>query len=170
VTGAVELEVVPLGRYPGWIRIVARWHWDEWGRNDPDGSLGGWTERIAGWAGLDGMPCTLVAVSNGVPVGSVSLLAEDRSYADQCAGLSPWLSSLLVVPSHRLLGVGTRLTRAAEAQAASFGVRRLYLHTSTAQRFYAGLGWENVAEVLDRTGRPVAIMDRDLATNYGRGS
>src|SRR6516225_6813335 len=76
--------------------------------------------------------------------------------------VSPWLTSLFVVPEHRRKGAGAVLVRAIEDQARQRGFSRLYLYTTEAVEFYARLGWT----VLDHThwkGFDTVFMVRDLS-------
>ena len=159
----MTVETVVLGSHPEWIRIIANWHWDEWGHNDPSGSLAQWIDGIAAWAHSDRMPCTLVAAEHGEPVGSVSLLAHEAVAQPECEDMTPWLSSLFVLAAHRRRGIGALLVRQCEAWARSFGSDRVYLHTSTARSFYARLGWTALHE-LEQPGRRVTVMTRELTS------
>lgn len=63
------------------------------------------------------------------------------------------LRSLAVEPARRDAGLGTRLVADAEAWAAGQGVRTLYLLTTTAARFFAQRGYEEIP----RAAAPAAI-------------
>lgn len=63
------------------------------------------------------------------------------------------LRSLAVEPARRNRGLGISLVSNAEAWAAEQGVKTLYLLTTTAERFFAMLGYEAVA----RSEAPAAI-------------
>ena len=63
------------------------------------------------------------------------------------------LRSLVVVPAARSSGMGTALVRYAENYARSQGVRTLYLLTTTAEGFFARLGYSHAA----RDAAPPAI-------------
>jgi GNAT superfamily N-acetyltransferase len=100
----------------------------------------------------------LVAKADGEPVGTCLLV---ESEIEPNHDLSPWLAGLFVVPEYRRKGAGAVLVRAIEDQARQRGFSRLFLYTTDAVGFYAGLGWL----VLDRTnwkGSDTALMVRDL--------
>ena len=100
----------------------------------------------------------LIAKIDGEPIGTC-LLAESEIEPNH--DVSPWLTSLFVVPEHRRKGAGAVLVRAIEDQARERGFSRLYLYTSDAVGFYERLGWQ----VLDRTswkGFDTALMVHDL--------
>lgn len=63
------------------------------------------------------------------------------------------LRSLVVAPAERGGGLGGRLCEALESAAESWGVRRWWLLTTTAERFFATRGFRKVA----RTAAPPAI-------------
>ncbi len=65
------------------------------------------------------------------------------------------LRSLAVPTQHRGKGLGSNLVRKAEAYARLQGVEELYLLTTTADEFFAGLGYEKT----DRGSAPGAIRE-----------
>ena len=76
-----------------------------------------------------------------------------------CAGLEMYgeaalLRSVAVRPDLRGAGMGSQLVGAIEARAASNGVRKLYLLTTTAEEFFTRLGYERT----DRSSSPEAIQ------------
>ncbi len=136
------------------VPTIARWHWDEWGCLDHDGSLESWTANLATYTLRDAIPTAFVAIEGISPVGSVSLVKHDMSiYAE----LSPWLSGLYVRPEFRRQGIGAALVKRVVKAAAELGVDRLYLYTHPAPQFYARLGWREVTR--DRyDGQDITIM------------
>jgi N-acetylglutamate synthase-like GNAT family acetyltransferase len=54
------------------------------------------------------------------------------------------LRSLFTDPAHRRLGIGRRLVRRAEALAASWGVRTVYLFSTGAGGFFSTLGYSRI--------------------------
>jgi amino-acid N-acetyltransferase len=77
------------------------------------------------------------------------LLASRDGSAIGVVGLEPYgpvglLRSLAVAPSGRGVGLGAGLTRAIERHARACGVRTVYLLTTTAERFFARLGYRAV--------------------------
>lgn len=133
---------------------IGRWHWDEWGRHDPGGSLEAWTESLTRRAGRDVIPTTLVALVGDSPVGSSSLVKHDMSTRQD---LSPWLAGVFVASEWRRRGVATALIGAALGLAGRLGVTDLYLYTDGATGLYARLGWEEIGREFYE-GREVTIM------------
>jgi predicted N-acetyltransferase YhbS len=101
---------------------------------------------IAGWlkTHLDdsGFPVTLVAVSAGQPLGSVSL---HTSEAEDRPAFKPYLGALYVTPEARGIGIGEALVRALEMRAKQFGHSALYLNAADSMvAFYERVGWRTV--------------------------
>lgn len=144
------LDVVP---------VVARWHFDEWGHHDPDGSLESWTEGLAERIHPDRIPTTFVAFEDAAPVGSAVLVEHDM---DTRLDLTPWLAGVFVVPSARGRGVAVELVRYAMRAARTFGVETLYLYTNDATSLYAKLDWRIIGEEFYE-GRDVTLMSAALS-------
>ena len=91
----------------------------------------------------------LVARSGGAVIGAVG---AERDGAD---GL---LRSFVVAPDHRGGGLGGRLVDELERAAGAWGVRRWWLLTTTAEKFFAARGFRVAArheapETIRRTGQ-----------------
>jgi GNAT superfamily N-acetyltransferase len=143
----MDVVIEPLSNHPEAVPVAAGWHFREWGRTDPGGSLETWTAGLARQAGADQIPGTLIALGDGVPLGVVCLVAGDMWGYEPAAGLTPWIKGLYVIPPARRRGVGGLLVRRCEAWAASLGHEILYLYTergSAAQALYERLGWQAV--------------------------
>ena len=144
---------------------LARWHYEEW-RNQ----VAGWSFEAAR-AELEThtdrrtIPTTLVALEEGHPVGSVSLLLEDL---EEWRQWTPWLGSLFVAPAHRGRGIGKELVQRAEAEAWEQGVPELFLFTAGQETFYAALGWRVVERVTHHGGPAVVMGRRDVPTPWRR--
>ncbi len=140
------------------IPLVARWIWDEWRHLLAQQTL----EEFAAWfRGSErgcGLPTTIVLLINDAPVGTVSLECDDM---DIRPDLTPWLASLFVAPAHRRRGLGRALVHAAEEEARSLAIEKLFLYTPGQEEFYAALGWQRV-EACRYRGAPVTIMARLL--------
>lgn len=83
-----------------------------------------------------------------VPVATVGIETHDT------CGL---LRSLAVMPGHRKSGLGAALLQFAENYATNAGISQLYLLTSTAEKFFAGHGYQPI----DRAVVPDAIRQTD---------
>lgn len=154
----MALALVTLADRPDLAGPVARWLWEEWGRKKGrpfERTLG----MVASRSARCGLEQCLVALEDGRPVGTASLVAED---ADSRPDLSPWLASVFVAAEARGRGWGRVLVTAVECAARSSGFATLWLFTGGAAPLYAGLGWRDAGTVLDH-GRPYALMRRDLS-------
>lgn len=154
----MNVRITTLAEHPEWVRWVADEHFREWGALHPGATLEAWFADRSGTR-KDGIPITLVAHDGDMPVGTASLVHNDM---DTHPELSPWLAGVYVTPAWRQHGVGVLVVSAATRRAAEWGVRRLYLHTETAQPFYERLGWQRVGAELF-CGLPSVIMERDPA-------
>jgi GNAT superfamily N-acetyltransferase len=83
------------------------------------------------------LPVGLVAMDAKRFCGSVILRPRTESHTH----LGPWLTALMVAPTHRRQGIGTRLIRAVEHLAGALGYENLYTRTGTAVPLFARLGW-----------------------------
>ena len=66
---------------------------------------------------------------------------------------------MFVAPEFRRKGIGALLVRAAECEASSLGVQRLYLYTPASQGYYEHLGWSLIEHCQVPNGS-VAIMGK----------
>jgi len=146
------------------VDTIARWHWDEWGHHDPDGSLQSWTEGLKQRTKRDTIPTTYIALDGDELLGSVTLVEHDMSVH---LDLTPWLAGVFIKPERREQGVGTELVRYVVGKAAEMGVKKLYLYTGSAREFYEKLGWSYVTEGYYE-GRDVVIMAIDTALSIDR--
>ena len=139
--------IEPLSHHPDAVPLAAEWHFREWGHTDPGGSLAAWTAGLAGQAGADRIPGTLIALMDGSPAGVVCLVERDMQGFAPAAGLTPWIRGLYVIPHARRRGVGGLLVRRCESWAASLGHQALYLYTergSGAQALYERHAWQTI--------------------------
>ncbi len=157
------MRIERLADHPGAVDTIGRWHWDEWGHADPEGSLESWTEALLARAHRDRIPTTFVALDGAEPVGSAVLVEHDM---DTRRDLSPWLAGVFVKPSHRHRGIASALVRRAVREAARLDVGRLYLYTQPARGLYEKLGWRPLAED-HYEGQPVTIMTIETGAKDG---
>ena len=149
------------------LAAVGRWHWDEWGHADPNGSVESWVAAIRAKANRDRVPMTLLAFDGEDLVGAVSLVDHDMPDRADLAGLTPWIAGTFVASERRSEGVGSRLMERASGEAARLGLARIYLYTSTAETFYERLGWRREREDFYE-GQPVTIMFLDIEPSAAR--
>lgn len=142
------------------------WHHQEWLKtrdhlsNSDDQE--GYKKRHAvlkAHLGQDSIPSTLIALIDGQPIGSASVIYYQFS---RNQFKSPWLTNVFVEENYRRQGIGRHLVEHACDLAKHAGVNRLQLYTHDKAEYYANLSWKIV-----RTGqvqrRPVAILEKSLS-------
>jgi predicted N-acetyltransferase YhbS len=157
VDGA-EVSIERLQQHPEWIPLLAGWHHGQWASYNPGETLADRIARLKRHAADDALPLTWVAFSQGVLLGSASLVAADMEIRPE---LTPWLASVFVAPEHRRQGLGRSLVSHVTEQARLQGYRSLFLFTPDRELFYQQLGWQ-VVERPEFHGSQVAVMAFDL--------
>jgi predicted N-acetyltransferase YhbS len=125
-----------LAYHPLAVPTVAAWLFKAWGHRTPNNSLEATIERIAARAQIDAIPFGLVAIEDGVPVGTASVVAFD----DPGDIPGPWLSSVYVIAKYRGRGLAKVLAQRAEVEAARLGASKLVL-TAAVPQLYSQLGY-----------------------------
>lgn len=135
----MEFQIDHLMEHPEHTRLVAEWifgeFWqgrDRYSADDLEGLLRQATDR-------DRIPLSLVALTDGRPVGTVNLIANDDPTRPH---LHPWLAALLVIPEYRGRGIGTTLVRALLREARRLGYSEVFLGADI-PAFYSRLGAEH---------------------------
>jgi GNAT superfamily N-acetyltransferase len=142
------------------LPTIGKWHWDEWGHADPEGSLDTWIAGLSQRTLRDQIPTTYVALSKPDELlGSVTLVDCDM---DTHQELNPWLAGLYVDPDFRAQGIGSKLVNHSIGKVRDMEYSQLFLHTSSASGLYTGLGWQIIGEELYE-GEDVSIMVFNLA-------
>ena len=142
------------------IPIVAKWHFDEWGRFDPDSSYEKTCKIIAEWQNRDRAPLLLLAIENENIVGTAALKPHEMLsvFPDH----TPWLGSVFVDPGYRGRGIASQLCGEIVALATSFGTPQLFLQTQRLDGgLYAPLGWRPIQQ-LNYHGQEVVLMLKQL--------
>lgn len=156
-------EIVYLGDCPEYIPLLAAWHHAQWSYLSPFTTVEQRIARLRENTGKLCVPTTFVALQNGEPAGSASLVNLDMSTRQQ---LSPWLAAVYVSPEHRRHGIGAALVNRVVEEARALGIPRLYLYTPDKQRFYSRLGWYEI-ETLDYRSYQMTVMQIDLHSVNG---
>jgi GNAT superfamily N-acetyltransferase len=149
------VEVKHLAEHPDVIPTLADWVYDQWGHwmsseTTPEMLAAKFEKRAVPGR----IPGTLVAMEDGEPLGTASLVAHDLP---ERVDLSPWLAAVYVAPEFRGQGIGSALVRAVMDAALALGVEVLYLFTPDKARFYGRLGWQ-VLEHREHHGTDVTVM------------
>ena len=140
---------------PSAIPLVARWYYDEWGRDLPDNSAEICAAWLAPQVNRERAPLHLIAVESAVVLGTAALkLREMVEFPER----EHWLGGVFVAPEHRGRGVAAALTRFALECAKRIGVRELFLQTDRLDGgLYARAGFEPVERVQSE-GHDVLVM------------
>jgi predicted N-acetyltransferase YhbS len=152
------MELDYLADHPEFVPVLAAWHHAEWARYYAAWPLEQVAAELASHTGRCQVPTTFVAVGDGRPLGSASLIVADL---DGWEHLSPWLASVFVAPDHRGQGIGKRLVERVAEEATRLGFPAVYLWTPGQRDYYERLGWECV-ETVRRPLAEVTVMRRLL--------
>ncbi len=149
-------EIADLRFYPQFLDDVVEWHHAEWLRHADIGSmddsdvadaLAHRSSSMLQHLSADPVPSTFIALMDGCPVGSVSLIYYRMSVEPDRV----WLTNLFVVPRYRKNGIGSRLVSYAEDFTAQLDIPDLYLYTFDSRVFYQQRDWifQNSAKLRD---------------------
>ena len=96
------IEIVPLFGRAEFIPLVAEWNWEEWRDLLSSDSCAAFAEDLRARTRRDGIPITFIALDDGVPVGTSSLVKDDLPTRPE---LTPWLDPFTW--SHRIVGAAS---------------------------------------------------------------
>src|SRR3712207_5391008 len=102
----------------------------------------------------DSLPISFVALTNGLPVGTIALLISSITTHTH---LSPWLGALHVRRDYRHQGIGMSMVAHALKRARELGFDGVYAGISSAEDRYISDGWR-VTERVMYCGKPMSIM------------
>jgi len=152
----VQFKIDFLARHEECLPRIAEWQLAEFGYLNPGDTLEGRAARLKGALQTDGLPLSLVALSeDGEPVGAASILASTVTHRH----LTPWLSSVVVPAIHRGHGIASALSLSAVKEARRLGFETLYLFTPRNESLYARLGWKRMEVAMHRE-TALTIMSR----------
>ena len=153
----MTLSFVTTSAQPDLVPQVVDWLREEFGHA---GSPSREQQIAAMLAQPDQSEETFVLLDDNVPVGTASLVNNDLPSRPD---LTPWLASVLVLPSFRGKGYSAPLVRRVE-EAAILSATTLWLYTWSAEPVYAKLGWQRVGTSRDEArGIDVVLMKRNLS-------
>jgi len=144
-----------LADLPSAIPLVARWYYEEWGRDLPDNSAEICAAWLAPQVNRERAPLHLIALDGRTVLGTAALkLREMVEFPDR----EHWLGGVFVAAEHRGRGVAAQLTRFALECAPRIGVRELFLQTDRLDGgLYARAGFEPIERVPSEHGE-VLVM------------
>jgi RimJ/RimL family protein N-acetyltransferase len=132
----MSLTIANLFEHPRYLPLVAGWIHQEFWDGRPGHSVETMANRLREATTASRIPLSLLALVDGQPVGTVNLVENDD---DERPHLRPWLAALLVIPEFRRRGIGSRLVRELQHQAARLNVPTMFLGTDN-PGFYSRLG------------------------------
>jgi GNAT superfamily N-acetyltransferase len=132
-------QVQQLSECPHHLEAVANWIFQQWWSRRCDS-----VEVVLGWLRAhrqkDKVPYTVVALVEGSPVGSCSVIESDCVHRPQYA---PWVAAVFVKPEMRHRGIASAILQEASAIARRAGVRGLYIDCLAATApIYEKNGWK----------------------------
>lgn len=148
------MHIASLREHSDLIPTLAAWHQGQWGHLNPSKTLPMRIASLERHLADAPIPATFVAVEDGLPLGSASLVERDLPTRPH---LTPWLASVFVAPEHRRRGIASGLVRRVVEEAARLEIPTLYLFTWDQQRLYAGLGW-TIVEETEYLSEPITVM------------
>ncbi|KAB2331379.1 GNAT family N-acetyltransferase [Bacillus mesophilum] len=101
------------------------------------------------------LPITLVALENGVCLGTVSIFENDLKIRDM---YKPWLASLYTKPEYRGRGVGQHLVTKTVDVVKELGFNELYLRTEDETEYYRNRGWTYLETVSDDKYEKIDVL------------
>lgn len=108
------------------IPTIAKWYFDEWGRDEQNYNYESMITRLERGLTKDSIPMSLVAIEDSKTIGAAQLkIREMPMFPDRVH----WLGGVYVDQSFRGQRVGEQLCEAAKEFAVSLGVKKLYLQT-----------------------------------------
>jgi GNAT superfamily N-acetyltransferase len=153
-----SMQIVFLADYPHYLPVVAGWIFDEWGAEMSGSTFDSVQSEFSQHLNRDRIPLTMLALSEGLPVGTASIFLHDM---DTRMELTPWLAAVYVLPEFRGQGIGSQLVRAIEETGKRLQLERLYLFTPDREAFYARLGW-SLLELAEYRNHTNVIMTKSL--------
>ncbi len=154
----MKLRIDYLKNHSHLIPEIAKYLYGEWSYMRPEKILWYVEDALRDRMNVKRLPLALVALLNEQFAGIVSLKIHDLETRKD---LSPWLAGLYVKEEYRNQGIGKKLTEAAVQKAKALHIKKLYLFTPNAARYYERSGWKAMcSEVYN--GSDVAVMERDV--------
>jgi len=114
----MQLELQQLSECPDHLTTVGTWIYEQWwSRRHPSPEVV--FELLRTHTVRDEVPFTIVALADGVAVGSCSVLENDCIHRPQ---YTPWVGAVFVKPALRRAGVASALLQEAAAIATRSGI------------------------------------------------
>ncbi len=134
----MPLELKQLSECPEHLLAVGTWIYEQWWKR-PDNTIEVVLRLLRTHTEKDRVPCTVVVIAEGNPIGSCCVIENDCIHRPQYA---PWVAAVYVKPKFRLRGVASSILQEAAQIAARVPVEALYIdcHVKTVS-VYEQNGW-----------------------------
>ena len=144
------------------IVVVARWYYEEWGRDIPDNSAEKCAEWLAPQVDRARVPLHFIAVDGPTVLGTATLKIREM---EQFPEREHWLGGVFVPPEFRGRGIAAGLSTHVLEVAPSYGVEELYLQTDRLDGgLYAGVGFRALERVRSE-GHDVLVMSKTVSAH-----
>lgn len=149
------MDIQNLYYHPEHISVVSGWIYDEFVKGKSTCSLDKITLYFSK-TNLNSFPITLIAISDGECVGTVSIFENDLKSQNE---LEPWLASLYVSPNYRRKCIAEELIDQVMVIVKELGYETLYLRTEHASDYYKKLGWEFLYKKMDEKEKKLMFLE-----------
>lgn len=154
-----EMEFVYLADYPEALELVAKWYYNQWGRQHGMKSVKTSKEILSDYLNRDSIPLIILARKNSEFLGAVQLKYYEM---DIYPNKEHWLGGVFIPPKYRGKKIARKLVLHASEIAKSQGVNILYLQTERMDGgLYKQLGWKPI-EHANYRGKNVLVMKKKL--------
>ncbi|QJD85960.1 GNAT family N-acetyltransferase [Cohnella herbarum] len=139
------------------IKTIAKWYSSEW--NIAEETT---VQQITNFPAA-GLPFQVIMKADNIPVATAGLYNHVKlvDFDSRFSKYGPWLALVYTTTENRNKGYGTLLCKHIEEISCHSGLKKIYLYTSTAEKLYRHLGWEEV-ERLAIQGREIVVMKKEL--------
>ena len=153
------MKIEPLSKNMHFFDDVAKLKFQEFSYLTGNETIENYLERQKIYVTDQLIPKTYVVINESRDlIGTFALKLKDLSSR---LDLSPWLGSLVVVPSYRRKGVGSYIVDQAECLAKELSYSQLYLYTPDQEAWYAKQGWQLIERSF--SGKiPISVMSKAL--------
>ncbi len=153
------MEFVYLADHPEAIPIVAKWYYEQWGRQHEVPSLEKSEEMLTAYLNRERIPLMILAKKEDEILGAIQLKYYEMDIYPQ---KEHWLGGVFVPEQHRGRKIAENLVLRAMKIAKKLHVKTLFLQTEKLNGgLYKRLGWNLVAKTLYRN-KAVLVMRKDL--------
>jgi len=149
------IEIKHISEVVEHIEAVSKWLHSEWGT---ESNYEFFLSIVSHSLDKNNLPQTFVALSNGVPIGTIGIWRCDMVSRQD---LYPWISALYVVPEYRNAGLGEKLQNKALDYSKALGFSKVYLY-SDIENYYEKAGWEVIDKGITFSGEYDQIFVKHL--------